>query len=318
MRRDTETSIATSVRASLGERSGIGGPAPTDLIERIVESVDPALIRSLWRGLTRIIVLDPRCDSPVWLLSAAEFLEACYIAILSRMKSSLIDAATTRGPGAYERHLAHPLPFESSDERVEKQLVRPSISVSKVPIAFAGMKLEGLDRTIIRRTIVRRHLVGLASSKSSMTRCRHALLAFTGENRRHFPSLDTNVRQLSIQDPVNGFRSIGSAEVWAEQTGSSEVGKETSNIGAAEEIDAFAHAWSLIIDARDSHEWTVDEWRKTARDLRRLRARLVSRTSNRRATHSQAGDPHFRAVDIDPRLVIPAWETDRHVIVRAA
>lgn len=180
---DQEQQLVVWLCDALGSRSGSVVANLEALIAAIDDEEEPERLRSVWRALTRIVVLDTRCGHGTWLLTAATLLEAIHNACIDRIRGVVDDQAIHR---------------ESAGRRPEYlRDLRSIVDLSIGP--FGG----GSTERFVRRLIVQRALHGFDSDAVGVRRCRNLLLDYAELPRDGGSYLDANIRRWngSAVDP---------------------------------------------------------------------------------------------------------------------
>ena len=191
--RGAAEAIAAALLRAVGRRGFVAGVEGSDrgaddvhqrLHDLLSDPSGPEPLRALWRATARLRVLDPRCGSGRWLLSAMEALETVHLACLERMQLWLDEVSLTR----QRRRVDH-------------------LSDFRAVLAAAGdTRRYPSPRAFAREAIVLWNLYGADPDGTRVGRCRRRLADAIGgtEAADALPAAAVNVVQ---GDPRHGLAS---------------------------------------------------------------------------------------------------------------
>jgi len=271
----------------------VGGEVGLDVIHRWIErSAGASDLGSLWRKLTRVVAVDPRCSRADWLLAGASTFERLYLAILSRLQSFLDDAVRESGRGGVQRY--------SSARRMLEWTTD------------GGRDPTGQTR--VRRFIVQRQLFGWSPSRRALEGCRRALVSYAGWGRSPIPSLDAHVFQSGLDG------------VWPPTCLVAKIDREPSGRGlrrdgpkvirVAEDVDVLRAAWVMVLETRLFDSATVEELRRAESQLSRRRHSLLERYTRANSTNRD-NSARMEEGDALRLSLLPAADGAIEIVVRA-
>jgi hypothetical protein len=180
-----------SVERVLRAAGDPGAPLRQRVQDLVAGSGHPRLLRSLWRALGRLTVLDPACGEGAWLLRALAVLEPVYLGCLDRMQIWIDEARRGR---------ARRRPELFADFRRALQELGPAPR----------------DRRVrVRGRILRRNLFGADPDGAAVEAARERLrlaLALPGQSPpAALPDLDCNLRVGAVGSGLATEREVREA-----------------------------------------------------------------------------------------------------------
>lgn len=240
------------------ESGGCGNDRFQRFLDRIEETDDPDSLRSLWRKLRRISVMDPDCADGAHLLKAAGTLEIAFVAVIERMRG-FVEDSSRRGDRRRPEHLRD---MRALSEEAE------------------GRQWERDTRRFVRRLIVQQNLFVVAPTRSAGRTVARDLLGFAGVENGALPALDCNVwRVVPEPKPPAMLRSVTVAAASAATEPALEAGTPaagshiTPAIALTETFDLHRKAWEMVRRVRLAGG-DREELRRAASRLERRRALL--------------------------------------------